>query len=303
MLITKNNLKDINVLSFIHLYTQILHCLVYKNINIFGSTIRNWLGLCYFYNLNPTQFDSFVKLLDLYPELHISRDIDIWIYPNNSQLNKKDFLNMGTSLGYNIDSIAHISKPNFKIQKITFTSLFCTNQEFILKLYSTYKFDDIYTDIDQLYMKCTTENGIESLELLNNNVCTVNNSSFGFAKQKQQYIETLLHRISQKICLYKYNNATHSLNDKNKMINHLEKLYRDKFKIDQLNGIRPYYNTIKLSNNICSICIDSCDSCDSDTVITLCKHIFHTKCLLNWWKAEYYLLKWSCPNCRKTFKL
>ena len=47
-------------------------------------------------------------------------------------------------------------------------------------------------------------------------------------------------------------------------------------------------------NNSCNICAKKIDSLEIDYSITICKHVYHTSCLLNYMQKSYF-----CPKCRK----
>jgi len=47
-------------------------------------------------------------------------------------------------------------------------------------------------------------------------------------------------------------------------------------------------------NNICIICNKKIDNLEIDYSITICKHVSHTSCLLNYMQKSYF-----CPKCRK----
>jgi len=44
----------------------------------------------------------------------------------------------------------------------------------------------------------------------------------------------------------------------------------------------------------CSICKKNIDNLQIDYSITICKHEYHTSCLLNYMQKSYF-----CPKCRK----
>ena len=46
----------------------------------------------------------------------------------------------------------------------------------------------------------------------------------------------------------------------------------------------------------CSICLDAINSEKPVRTVVMCKHAFHSECLLDWIK-----LKEFCPNCKKEF--
>ena len=47
-------------------------------------------------------------------------------------------------------------------------------------------------------------------------------------------------------------------------------------------------------NNTCNICNKKIQNLEIDYSITICKHIYHTSCLLNYMQKSYF-----CPKCRK----
>ena len=47
-------------------------------------------------------------------------------------------------------------------------------------------------------------------------------------------------------------------------------------------------------NNTCNICNKKIENLEIDYSITICKHIYHTSCLLNYMQKSYF-----CPKCRK----
>jgi hypothetical protein len=49
-----------------------------------------------------------------------------------------------------------------------------------------------------------------------------------------------------------------------------------------------------LLNHICNICTKKIDNLEIDFSITICKHVYHTSCLLNYMQKSYF-----CPKCRK----
>ena len=53
-----------------------------------------------------------------------------------------------------------------------------------------------------------------------------------------------------------------------------------------------------LLNNTCNICAKKIDSLEIDYSITICKHVYHTSCLLNYMQKSYF-----CPKCKKELLL
>ena len=49
-----------------------------------------------------------------------------------------------------------------------------------------------------------------------------------------------------------------------------------------------------LLNYTCNICNKKIDNLEIDFSITICKHVYHTSCLLNYMQKSYF-----CPKCRK----
>jgi len=45
---------------------------------------------------------------------------------------------------------------------------------------------------------------------------------------------------------------------------------------------------------VCNICKKNIDNFQIDYSITICKHEYHTSCLLNYMQKSYF-----CPKCRK----
>jgi hypothetical protein len=54
-------------------------------------------------------------------------------------------------------------------------------------------------------------------------------------------------------------------------------------------------NNIVNQNNICSICLHDMNDKNLTYEIKECKHVFHTNCLIEWFRANN-----SCPLCRST---
>lgn len=61
----------------------------------------------------------------------------------------------------------------------------------------------------------------------------------------------------------------------------------------KIKYIKKEYKICYLTNEICSICLDSHISTDL-LIISECNHIFHKNCILKWLS-----FKENCPNCRK----
>jgi len=53
------------------------------------------------------------------------------------------------------------------------------------------------------------------------------------------------------------------------------------------------FNTLETDCNNCSVCINDFKKDDIVSLLTNCKHVFHTECIIEWGKY-----KQECPLCR-----
>lgn len=293
MILTKAGLIDIDRLSYIHLFCQLFHCLSIKNIKLFGPVIYNWVALCYQNNLNPSQFDSFVKILEYRPRINLGNAIDIWVDNfKDIKIYSKELKSMGQSLGYQVE----ISKMDVHMKKFTkkilFTSLFSTNFTFLLRIHCGNKIDVAY-DVENLYVSCS-EHGIEDFNLIDENPIweILNNpDTFGYIKNKSVYIKHLVDRIvKQEAYLYPglAKNTT-------KIFQQTSTILDSGFNVMNFPGVFSF--ECKNTSKVCAICMEYLND---KHVETKCHHEFHRDCIFKWWETIPYNYV-QCPYCRASY--
>lgn len=297
MIITKLDLTDFNKLTYIHLFCQLFHCLLYKNIKIIGPIVYNWIVPCYHLNLNPTQFSSFIKILDLKYKIYLDNQIDIWVETfKDIKFYANELKIMGRNLGYQVD----ITKLNIKSatpsRKLIFTSLFSSKIIFSIRIHFAYNLNILY-DIENLYINCTEESGIKDMGLINESKVfdqLTNPDSFGYTRNLNEYISRLVSSIYNKECiLYPLGVYDKSI----KIFQIGENILDNGFNILNFPGVLSFkYMSI---DKVCAICMEYMTE---KHLITKCSHEFHTHCLFQWWKTNPYNYV-QCPNCRSSYLL
>jgi len=317
MIITKKNLNDDVVKQWCSQFCQILNSLSELNIRLFGSIIRNWIGICYYYNLDPFNPLSFKDVLKYKEEVKITGEIDIWIelsafsiYFNNNDRYleyQNKILKILGNLNYSVEvSPIHTTiLNNCRNLKLKCSTLFGSNYTFTLYLYGTTGFYHVFFDINNIYFQCGTSMNTKSLDLIIkpsymecSRICCFQLSF------NTNNIFDLLERCLRKECLLMplENYGVHSLN-KMKILGYYRELFRDSFQILNSPAVQLYNSSIKTDE--CSICQDEMTSISDISVSTKCNHIFHLNCLFEWWSVDQSIPSAlvRCPNCRSTFNL
>lgn len=74
-------------------------------------------------------------------------------------------------------------------------------------------------------------------------------------------------------------------------------LNENKIEIIQKYNCKFEKNYDYIVNNNCSICMEELNNTNKLTVLN-CNHVFHTKCLISWFKQNFVSNEFICPNCR-----
>lgn len=81
-----------------------------------------------------------------------------------------------------------------------------------------------------------------------------------------------------------------------KIIDNKELILIDKVFNDLFNntGKKSYIEKKEVTEDICSICLEKLDFNEKKTF--RCGHVFHDKCIKQWFKSSY---SFKCPNCKQ----
>lgn len=304
MIITKHNYSDVETAIYMYLFCQWVKCLIYKPIRLYGSFVRNWIIYCYVHDLNPYRLESIQKLLELYSEVYLPNGFDIWTSCTNEEMFiqlVKDLQQHGETMGYKNKTSKTYIQNNMHIKKIYFQSYFSEQHQFIINVYATHSFLNVDFDVNNLYIKCSPQFGIKSIEPICIPKPTQQEQYFGFFKVKQNFMhETIINILAKKANILAV--SEHPLN-KLQLIRRTDKLLTHGFKIQNHPALKESIeNTLNITQ--CSICLDSLDSPKTNMVETRCLHMFHKNCIFKWW-TEHFPQSWflQCPNCRTLFNI
>lgn len=277
-----------------YMYCQLLYCLSKQTINIFGSTVKNWIIPCYYSNTNPCNFQNILKS-DY--EYIIYRDIDIWIDTDKHEYKQlvEDISQMTKSLGYTVTIIKQSYIDFIHIQVLRLTSDI-TQSVFHLHLYGTNKFLNVDFDINNLYISCSpfgfTEIKLLTDEYLHNQIAM---NEFGYLYMYNYTIQQTIRNILNKECNILDLDTSHYIN-KVQYFDRLEKVLDSGYKILNHSAIESEQKQF-LPDDRCSICLEEL-IIEKSILQIRCQHIFHKSCIFTWWRKKKTM---ECPNCREFF--
>jgi hypothetical protein len=306
MKITQENMYNIDVIPFLMLYTQLLYGLSRKRLNIFGSTIRNWIIPCYYHDLSPTQYETFHKLLELQPEINITPEIDVWVELDETRFktSTRDIQSLCQNLGYAIEYTKITLNENIRQKYILLRPKFSRRHSFSLRIHGAQSFMNVDFDVNNLYVKCDPDLGISQINFLSAMEHPPTTTSFGYLVEHNKLLNRTIQNIMFKQCLLLPFEATYPLNKEQLLIN-TEKIINNGFRIMNHSALLPaVVNTLKM--NKCSICLEEIptEHYDLKYVETYCQHVYHTHCVFSWWrKQQGNEPTLGCPNCRTSFTM
>lgn len=289
MFLSENNFDT----AYIQSYCQLLYCLSKTYINIFGSTVRNWIIPCYVYDISPFRMDSVSKVMRTHNGLNLNNEIDLWVVNNLNTVVIK-VQNMVENLGYDTEMKCSKDYNNIQIQILSMRTKFGSEIVFYLKFYGANEFLHVDFDVNNLYVKCNPVSGIEGIDLLYQ---TPNQSrkNFGYLTSKEKSFHSIIYGILNRKCNHIPLDPQYKV-DKVQYFTSTEKMINQGFQIMNSPLLKEVVDN-PFSIMKCSICFEDMES---SRVQTKCNHIFHSKCLFTWWKKQVVL---SCPTCRKVFLL
>lgn len=291
MNITNDNVYDTKVVIYTHLFCQLLYSLTRRNVNIFGSTVRNWIVPCYYRNMNPYKFASIVELTPF-----LNNEIDLWV---NTDI--CDFKSSVEDISSTLKNIGYITEPikcsytdNLQIQTIKITPTMNEQFFFLLKIYGTGRFLNVDFDVNNLYIECSMNMGIRKLGLVSASHIKDNNG-FGYLTSYNKSIDDSIYNIIHKQCNMLELDRSHDIDIK-QYFNRMEKILDLGYTIQNHTALCPTIRNL-LGTDKCTICLDELND-TSFLVETHCCHVFHRSCLFIWWRKKQTL---ECPNCRTMY--
>jgi hypothetical protein len=305
MIVTKQNISQISVISFIYTFCQWLKCLIFRPLRLYGSLVRNWIVYCYVHDLNPVHFESMLVLLEYYPEIYLPEGLDIWVTNEEDEfkLNIQHFQNIARTLGYKTKTSKTYIQNNIYVKKIYCMSDIFPEHNLTLNVNGADAFLNVDFDVNNLYVQCSPEMGLDCMDMIcaSSEVKGQSGHTFGFFRTKHDLIHQTILGIIKKTARVLPLNSEHPIN-KIQFVRRTEKIMERGFQIENHPALK-----VKVENGLditqCSICLESFTE-HNHSCETKCSHVFHKGCLFKWW-TEHFPMSWflQCPNCRTLYNL
>jgi hypothetical protein len=291
-------------------FYQFFKILVHNPIILFGSIVRNWIIPCYYYDLNPFKYTSLVELLekDNFGYINIPTEFDIWLkgskWKNNQIID--NCIHRLRNSGYKAKIKFKTTKNKYDVRFVYCEPEFGDRSFFVLKFYETSRFQSVDFDVNNICMKCSEENGLDTIKILTTfGEIEKDTDGFGYTRNKQTFICNAVMNIMIKRCkLICIENKEYSIViTRNYLLERIEKMLLDGYIIDNFKLVEP----VQELKDTCSICLEH----NSNTIILklLCGHEFHMNCLFPYWKTNQNEQQIEvppsvrCPNCRRVDSL
>ena len=128
-------------------------------------------------------------------------------------------------------------------------------------------------------------------------ICVITVCIFSRKMSQKAYLQQqiLIAEINRRAREQNNNNNNNNFNDENEIKKQNSKLLNFIFKNKKNVNIKIFEENDKKFSMNCTICLEEFKVKKDKIIETPCNHIFHYKCLVNWFKND--LLHPKCPNC------
>lgn len=307
MILTRKNFESVEIQNYCIQFCQILKALNKINVYLTGSIIRNWVALCYYYKFDPCNPNSFRELLQFKERIILHMEIDVYTVTSSwidwirgidkYSVTFRDLVNILTCDNFCVE-VSSVHKDNLfcKNVQLRCVPLIGMKKCYVVRIFRNPKRNRGFLefDVDSLMAKGGEE---DRFILVHQNwpMKTSNCCSFSRTPRESEILELLEKCIRKEATIIN----THAPLTKRKIIESYEQILTDEFRITN-SPVLSFTSGLCENKDTCSIC--QADE-DSVLVLTKCNHLFHMKCIFEWWNTDTLDIMVNCPNCRSTFSL
>jgi len=271
------------------------------NITYISAFYKNLIYL----NINNTKITKIYNYINLKKLLcknslitNIPYDLTNLEYLNCSFTNIKQLPNSLLNLKYLSCYNTEIKRLSKKYIKLLLLKCYNTNIYYIPKDYTNL----IYLDAHNTYIKYLSYklNDILYLNISNTLITKITLTNIIYLNISNTKINKLNTNLSELSTLICYNSNINHIPIELYNIHTIYPKCLNKININKYIDIIDFnnlskYKNLEINKNVCcAICLDSIYNQVNIIYIKSCKHIFHSDCILNWYK-----IKLDCPCCRK----
>lgn len=318
MILTQKNFDNTNVQNYCVQFCQILQSLNSINgldIYLSGSVVRNWIALCHFYNFDPFNPSSFEELLKFKETIVLNPEIEIqikektwfdWVFNrDNYSLALRYLVNILTEKNFCVE-VSPIHKDSLSCRNVQLNcvKLVGSKNPFVIRIYRMLGKKSFDFDVNSIMAECGKES--DKFILINTSFWFQSTDKWWNICNRPGNLHGVIELLEK--CIKKESSIVYSIHfspvilTKRKVIESYEKILVDDFIITN-SPVLSFDTTVCENKDTCSIC--QVDEDITRLVLTKCNHLFHMKCIFEWWNTDTASTNMivNCPNCRSTFPL